>query len=94
MKTISVSELKAKLSAQLLYVRSGERVVVTVWGEPVAMLVSYRVEGDDRLQRLEARGLVRCGEKPLPRSLWTSRGPADAEARVRKALDDERKGGY
>lgn len=93
MKTMSVSELKAKLSAQLQYVRSGERVVVTDRGKPVAMLVPYPAEGDERLRRLEARGLLRCGEGTVPASFWNSRGPSDPEARVRQALDDERKDG-
>jgi prevent-host-death family protein len=93
MRTISISELKARLSAQLQHVRAGERVVVTDRGEPVAMLVPYPAEGQQRLRRLETRGLLRCGEGQVTASFFRERGPSDPEASVRRALADEREDG-
>lgn len=57
METISISELKARLSSELRKVRAGGEVVVLDRDKPVAMLVPYETEA------LE----VRPPTKPLPR---------------------------
>ncbi len=46
MKRVKVSELKARLSAYLADVRSGETVIVCDRNTPVAQLIPYRDERD------------------------------------------------
>jgi prevent-host-death family protein len=41
MKTISVSKLKAHLSAELKEVKNGSRIIVLDHNHPVAMLIPY-----------------------------------------------------
>ena len=53
---VAVSELRANLSTWLDRARTGDEVVVTERGVPVARLVG--VEGADVLERLEREGLI------------------------------------
>ena len=93
MKTASVSEAKAKLSALLDLVRAGETVVILQRGRPVARLVPA-VEADDvqgRLARLERAGLIRRGRGRLVERVLAP-GPR-ARASVVEALLEERREG-
>lgn len=53
-KSLSVAEIKATLSERIREVESGEAVVITRHGKPVAALV--RAEDLEHLQRLRAAG--------------------------------------
>jgi prevent-host-death family protein len=65
MARVGVRELRRSLSVYLRRVRSGETFEVTERGQPVATLRPL-VDPDDRLARLEARGLaVRRGAGDL-----------------------------
>lgn len=55
---VGIRELKAKLSAYLRKVKSGQTVVVTDRGEPVARLVPVGRAVEERLQDLVDVGLV------------------------------------
>ena len=76
MRTAKISELKAKLSAHIAYVKNGEEVLILDRNTPVARLVPpSRVEDEDaRMQRLIAKGVIsapRCAENddeflPIP----------------------------
>lgn len=68
MVSISVSELKARLSEHLRRVKAGERLIVTERGRAVAVLSPPSVgdAGDPRLQELTDAGLV------TPPPGWTS----------------------
>jgi prevent-host-death family protein len=90
MKTISVSELKARLSENLRSVKAGERVIVTERGRPIAVLVPAEPETDDSLARLEAVGLVRRGTGRLPRGFWDLPRPKDPKSALRRAVIEER----
>lgn len=60
-KTYSLYEAKAHLSALVRRVQGGERLVITVHGEPAAELLPITVgsEGlDARLDRLAAEGVL------------------------------------
>ena len=60
MRNVSISELKASLSEYLKIVRTGEDVVITDRGNPVARIV--KMEGvrkeDERRVRLARQGIV------------------------------------
>lgn len=68
MKTVNISDLKAKLSAHLQIVRNGEDVLVLDRNQPVARIVPVRLEEDERQQRLIARGILIPPRKPWPAS--------------------------
>lgn len=96
MRTATVTEVKNGLSALLDRVRSGETVLVTDRGLPIARIepvISYPdVEG--RLRRLERTGVLRPGGGPAP--LQVLRRPAPALPRGVSAVDivlDERRAG-
>lgn len=57
MERVGVRELRQNLSVYLRRVRAGERLEVTERGKPVAVLQPIRPP-DDRIARLEARGLA------------------------------------
>jgi prevent-host-death family protein len=60
MRTAKISELKAKLSAHIQYVKNGEEVLVLDRNTPVARLVPAGPSADEdaRMQRLIAKGIV------------------------------------
>jgi prevent-host-death family protein len=70
MKTIAVSELKARLSEELRYVRAGGELVVTDRGQPIARLVPIANEADGNLARLVTAGLARHGGELEP-AFWS-----------------------
>lgn len=96
-KVTSVSKLKASLSAYISCVKSGEEVLVTERGRPVARLVPY-VAGPDtdegRMARLYREGIVRPGNGQSLRAILQGRRAARSEASVLEALLDERREGW
>ncbi len=56
MEKVGVRELRQNLSVYLRKVRRGEKLEVTERGQPVAILQPI-VAADDKLARLEARGI-------------------------------------
>jgi prevent-host-death family protein len=95
MRTASVSETKARLSALLDLVRAGETVTITDRGRPVARLVPAvgRDEGDDeaRLQRLERAGLIRRPKERLDIEAFLAQPKAKSRESVLEALLEERR---
>ncbi len=81
MKKAEIAELKNNLSRYLDYVKSGGSVVVLDRNQPVARIVPSREVarggrvGDERLARLERRGLIRRGAGGLPAWLGRRRPP-------------------
>jgi prevent-host-death family protein len=68
---IGVRDLKAKLSAVLRSVERGDTVRVTSRGRPIADIVPAGSTGsvEDRLDALEAAGILTRATKPLPKQL-------------------------
>ena len=76
MRTAKISELKAKLSAHIQFVKNGEEVLILDRNTPVARLVPVGSadDGDARMRRLIAKGIImpakdpqnRAGFKPIP----------------------------
>jgi prevent-host-death family protein len=63
MRRATITEAKNGLSALLEQVKSGESILITDRGVPVARLEPARSseDDDDRLRRLERAGIVRRG---------------------------------
>ncbi|MGQ0649633.1 MAG: type II toxin-antitoxin system Phd/YefM family antitoxin [Gemmatimonadaceae bacterium] len=95
MKTASISELKARLSAYLDAVRQGDEVLVTDRGRPVARLAPVRVgrHQESRRDLLVRTGRLRAPTAVLPKDLLTRRLPDDRQGRSLAALLAERESG-
>jgi prevent-host-death family protein len=88
MDSVSVSELKAKLSHYLRVVRLGGEVQVLDRGVPVAKVVGLTSADDDGRQRLIASGVVRPATAALEDILgWDV---IDVDSDVIRALDEDR----
>jgi antitoxin (DNA-binding transcriptional repressor) of toxin-antitoxin stability system len=97
MRTAKISELKAKLSAHIQYVKNGEEVLILDRNTPVARLVPAVVAEDEdaRMRRLIAKGIItppvipREEGKPWP-------GPAGPNCVSREVMEqvwrEEREG--
>ena len=95
MRTITVSQLKMSLSACLRQVKAGEELVITERGRPIARLLPLNAAPlPEHLRDLEAKGLLKRGEKPLPMDFWDLPRPADPQAAVLSALLCEREEGW
>ena len=93
---MSVSEAKAKLSALLARVKSGESVTITDRGVPIAQIVPL-VEMDDadseqRIRQLERAGLITRPRKKLDPEWLRARPLAKSRSSVLEALLEERRG--
>jgi|SRR5208337_435534 len=66
MRTAKISELKAKLSAHIEFVKRGEEVLILDRNKPVARLVSVAPDedGDALRQRLIAKGILTPAKDP------------------------------
>ena len=93
-KTISVSQLKARLSEQLRRVKAGETVLITQRGRPIGMM-SPLPQGNlkEDLAELAEAGLVRLASQSLEPSFWDQDRAADPRGLVRQAILEEREEG-
>lgn len=91
-RTVSVVELKARLSEQLRLVKAGHELIVTERRVPVARLMPLdeQERKSSRRMRLTRDGTLRPGRGRLPKIL--QRAPAGAEigSDVLAALLEER----
>jgi len=96
MKTASISETKNHLSALLAEVRSGQTVLITDHGRPVARLESVAGSGadapEDRVARLERKGLLVRARKAKDALAGLRPVAARGGASIVQALLDERAG--
>lgn len=95
MTRVSISELKARLSAFLDIVRQGEDVLVTDRGRLIARLTPVRGEEleESRREMLLRSGQLRPPSAPLAADFWTRPRPKDPKGRSLTALLDERNEG-
>jgi prevent-host-death family protein len=94
MTRASVSEAKAKLSALLQRVKSGEEVTITDRGVPVARIVPIAkadVDWDERLERLEREGRITRPREKLDLDWLRSRPLPTSRESVLEALLEERR---
>ena len=96
MQTTTVSQLKMSLSAYLRQVKAGEEVVITEHGRPIARLLPLASPEPlpEYLKDLEEKGLLKRGEKSLPKDFWDLPRPSDPQAVVRSAVLREREEGW
>ncbi len=92
MVSVSISELKARLSEHIRRVKAGERVVVTERGRAVAVLAPASVaEGQDpELQELIDAGLVTPPRHRESEGFWDLPRGRDPKGAVLAALLEER----
>lgn len=95
MKKADISKLKASLSEYLLRIKSGEEVIVTKRGLPIAKLVPISPSGIilEELQEMQKAGLVSIGKGKLPKDFWALPRPLDPKGSVLQALLEEREDG-
>jgi prevent-host-death family protein len=96
MRTAKISELKAKLSAHIQYVKNGEEVLILDRNTPVARLVSVGpVEDEDvGMRRLIAKGVVTPAkmQRPAGYKLPTPSGPMISDEVMEQVWREERDG--
>jgi prevent-host-death family protein len=92
MKTTAISNLKARLSEHIAWVKRGEEVLVTERGKPVARIVPVAggTADDDRMRGLIARGIVRSGKRQQRKALSKLPAYRVPEGAVLRVLEDER----
>ncbi|MEO5510411.1 MAG: type II toxin-antitoxin system prevent-host-death family antitoxin [Longimicrobiales bacterium] len=93
--TVSIADLKARLSEYIAMARRGEEVVVTDRGRPVARLAPLResMSADTRTSELVRAGVVRGPTQAIPLDFLTGPRVSDPEGALMKALLDERSEG-
>lgn len=91
----SISILKARLSEYVKLVRSGQEVLVTDRGMPVARIVPLDSGHwmETRIMELVDTGLAKPPASPLPKDFWKRPRPADPKSGVLEALLEERSEG-
>ena len=93
MKSASISELKASLSAYLQAIRSGEQVIITDRGRAFAKIVALD-EADtavpSHLHELQRAGVATIGSGLLDDDFWNLPLPEDETGAALKALLEER----
>lgn len=95
MKSVSISELKNRLSAYLGIVRSGEPVLITDRDEPVAIIerVGTRAGDDPRCLKLERAGLLRRpAGHALDLAALREPAPSPAASVIEALIEDRREG--
>jgi prevent-host-death family protein len=81
MRSTNIADLRNRLTQYLKEVRAGEEIIVRDRQRPIAKIIPFSVEDEDRDADLVAAGLMRKGTGKLPASFWKSRRP-------RVSLDD------
>jgi prevent-host-death family protein len=83
MKTVNISDLKARLSAHIQLVRDGEEVLVCDRNQPVARIVPCHVEGrSEQERRLVARGVLTPPLHKRPASVTWPDPPGNVSDKV------------
>ena len=92
MRTVNISELKAKLSAHIQLVREGEEVLVCDRDKPVARIVPVRLDDLSKQEnRLVARGVLAPPLKKRPALVTWPQPPGNVSDEVMEQVwRDER----
>ncbi len=92
MRTVNISDLKARLSAHIQFVRDGEEVVVCERNKPVARIVPCHLEDlSEQERRLAARGVLSPPLKKRPTAVSWPEPPGNVSDEVmEQVLREER----
>lgn len=94
-KATGIAELKARLSRYLDQVKSGQEVVITERGRPVAKLVPLRSteRGESRRERLARAGLLHLGSGRIRAALLKPpKGPSIGKSVLKELLAERDEG--
>ncbi|HEY6320882.1 MAG TPA: type II toxin-antitoxin system prevent-host-death family antitoxin [Thermoanaerobaculia bacterium] len=96
MRTTGVTELKASLSEMLARVKSGEEILITEHGRPIARLMPLPAwDMDAAMVELVRKGLVKPPERPMDvEEFLELPRPEDPDGLVLQALLEERRSGW
>ena len=72
MRSVKIADLKNRLTQYLREVREGQEIIVCDRNRPIAKIVPLSVDDDADRSALIAAGLLRPGQRALPRSFWTA----------------------
>jgi prevent-host-death family protein len=91
-RSVSIAELKNKLSAYLGRVRQGEEILVRDRKTPIAKIIPLAAAGDLAAEQaaLVAEGKLRAPERPFRESFFKLRAPRMRRADLLRALHAER----
>jgi prevent-host-death family protein len=99
MKKTGIAELKNNLSRYIDQVKGGESILVLDRNQPVAQIVPLQTaargaaSNEERIARLERKGLIRRGSGD-PQKWLAKRRLTKVPGSVLKDLLDERRGGW
>jgi len=87
MKTVNLSDLKARLSAHLQIVREGEEVLICDRNKPVARIVPCNIEDrSEQEQRLVARGVLTPPLRKRPSAFSWPQPPGNIPDKVMEQI--------
>jgi prevent-host-death family protein len=94
MRTVNISDLKARLSAHIRVVRDGEEVLVCDRNQPVARIVPCHMEDrSEQERRLVARGVLTPPLKKRPVSApWPEPPGSVSDKAMEQLWREEREG--
>ena len=94
MRTVKISDLKARLSAHIQLVKDGEEVLVCDRNKPVARIVPCRLSDHTKQeQRLVARGVLTLPLKRRPASVsWPVPPGTVSDEVMERVRREEREG--
>jgi antitoxin (DNA-binding transcriptional repressor) of toxin-antitoxin stability system len=94
MRTVNISDLKAKLSAHIQFVKDGEEVLVCERDQPVARIVPCRLaDYSDKERRLIARGVLTPPLRKRPASVSWPVPPGNISDEVMEQVRQEEREG-
>jgi prevent-host-death family protein len=93
MKTVNISDLKARLSAHIKMVRNGEEVLVCDRNKPVARIVPCQLEDrSEQERRLIVRGVLNPPLKRRPASALPKPAGNVSDEAMERVWREEREG--
>lgn len=91
MRSAALSKLKASLGKYITWVKSGEEVLVTERGKPVAKIIPIKEKSTrENLIEMEKQGLIKLGSGKISENFWKLSKPKDDESLALKILIEER----
>ncbi len=95
MEKVTISKIKNQLSAYIKKVKAGETILILDRDQPVALL--ERIKGDEespdeRISRLERKGLLRRAKQPVPLEVLREASPRAKQSVVAALLEERRQG--